>query len=267
MARYDRAITVFSPDGHLFQVEYALEAVNKGTTAIGVRGKDIIVLGVEKKSTAKLQDPRTVKKIVKLDDHICLAFAGLTADARVLVNRARIECQSYKLTVEDSPSVEYITRWIGMRQQKYTQSGGVRPYGLSTLVCGFDGDGTPRLFQTDPSGIYSEWVANAIGRNSKTVKEFLEKHYPGIRRPEKEEVDGEEEKEKDIESQMSTDEFHDAATIKLAIRALMEVVESPKNITIAYLKRNDDLKFLEKAEITTIVDAIEAEKKKDEKDK
>jgi len=267
MARYDRAITVFSPDGHLFQVEYALEAVNKGTTAIGVKGKDIIVLGVEKKSTAKLQDPRTVKKIVKLDDHICLAFAGLTADARVLVNRARIECQSYKLTVEDAASVEYITRWIGMRQQKYTQSGGVRPYGISTLICGFDMDGTPRLFQTDPSGIYSEWVANAIGRNSKTVKEFLEKHYPGIRKPEKEEGEGEDQQEKDDVEMLTVEEFDDKATIKLAIRALMEVVESPKNITIAYIKRGEQLKFMEKQDIVAIVDSIEAEKKKDEVDK
>ncbi|KAK9164515.1 hypothetical protein Syun_005417 [Stephania yunnanensis] len=260
MARYDRAITVFSPDGHLFQVEYALEAVRKGNAAVGVRGTDTIVLGVEKKSTAKLQDSRTVRKIVNLDDHIALACAGLKADARVLINKARIECQSHRLTTEDPVTVEYITRYIAGLQQKYTQSGGVRPFGLSTLIVGFDPyTGVPSLYQTDPSGTFSAWKANATGRNSNSMREFLEKNYK--------ETSGQE-------------------TVKLAIRALLEVhskqhivnesficswklsieefdnvVESGgKNIEIAVMTRDHGLRQLEEAEIDAIVAEIEAEK-------
>jgi 20S proteasome subunit alpha 4 len=234
MSRYDRAITVFSPDGHLFQVEYALEAVRKGTTAVGVTGTDIIVLGVEKKSTAKLQDARTVRKIHTLDEHICLAFAGLTADARVLVNRARVECQSYKLTLGDKVTPEYITRYIAGVQQKYTQSGGVRPFGISTLIIGYDPEGKPCLYQTDPSGTYSAWKANATGRNSKTVREFLEKNY--------EESSGDD-------------------TVKLAVKALLEVVEpNSKNIEVAVMRNGERLSILTDDAVDEIVKTIIAEK-------
>ncbi|CAO2593326.1 Proteasome subunit alpha type-7-like, partial [Lemmus lemmus] len=127
---------------------------------VGIRGTNIVVLGVEKKSVAKLQDERTVRKICALDDHVCMAFAGLTADARVVINRARVECQSHKLTVEDPVTVEYITRFIATLKQKYTQSNGRRPFGISALIVGFDDDGIPRLYQTDPSGTYHAWKAS-----------------------------------------------------------------------------------------------------------
>ncbi|KAG9883167.1 N-terminal nucleophile aminohydrolase, partial [Aureobasidium melanogenum] len=172
---YDRALSVFSPDGHVFQVEYALEAVKRGTCAVGVKGDKIVVLGCEKRSAMKLQDTRiTPSKIGLIDNHVCLAFAGLNADARILVDKARLEAQSHRLTVEDPVSIEYITKHVAQVQQRYTQSGGVRPFGISTLIVGFDPNSTEaRLFYTEPSGIYSAWKANAIGRSSKTVREFL----------------------------------------------------------------------------------------------
>ena len=107
----------------------------------------------------KLQDTRiTPSKIGLIDTHVCLAFAGLNADARILVDKARLEAQSHRLTVEDPVTIEYITKYVAGVQQRYTQSGGVRPFGISTLIVGFDkGDKTPYLYQTEPSGIYSAW--------------------------------------------------------------------------------------------------------------
>jgi len=240
MSGYDHAITVFSPDGHLFQVEYAQEAVKKGSTAVGVRGSSCVVLGVEKKAVAKLQEDRTVRKICQLDEHVLMAFAGLTADARVLIKQARVECQSHRLTVEDPVTLEYITRHIASLKQRYTQSSGRRPFGISCLITGFDYDGTPRLYQTDPSGTYHEWKANAIGRNAKTVREFLEKNYAADK------VVSEED------------------TVKLAIKALLEVVQSGgKNLEICVMTGGEKSRMMELAEIEKIVQQVEKEKEEE----
>lgn len=169
-----------------------------------------------------------------------MAFAGLTADARVLVNKARIECQSYRLTVEDACSVEHISRFIARVQQRFTQRGGRRPFGLSTLITGFDRDGSAHLYQTDPSGTYSEWQANAIGRSSKTVREYLEKHY---------------DEEKTVDEE---------ACVKLTIQALLEVVESgAKNIEVAVMKAGQPMTIIPTEELEKLVAAINEEKEKE----
>jgi 20S proteasome alpha/beta subunit len=153
------------------------------------------------------------------------------------LSQARIECQSYRLTVEDAPSVEYVARHIGTTQQKYTQRGGVRPFGLSLLIAGIDSDGKPQLWSTDPSGVYSAWKANAIGRNSKSLLEMLEKQYK----------DG-----------MSTEE-----ATRLAIKALLEIVESgAKSMEVAVMGPGfgKGMSMMEEKDIGTIVDELEKEK-------
>ena len=153
MPTYDKAYTVFVPDGQLCQVQYAFEAGNRGTSTIAITGRDCIVLAVEKNTVAKLQDPRTIRKIQRIDEHLMLTFAGLQADARVLIDKVRLECQSFRFQYEDTPSVEYVARFMAETQQKYTQRGGVRPFGISNFLVGFENN-QPLLFQTEPSGAY-----------------------------------------------------------------------------------------------------------------
>jgi len=186
----------------------------------------------------RLQDPRTIRKIVPIDSSTTLAFAGLTADARVLINKTRVEAQSYRLTCEDSPSVEYMSRFIARTQQKYTQRGGVRPFGIATLIAGFglndDNENVPVLYQTDPAGTYSSWRAQVIGgRNAKSLREFLEKNY--------------------------TDNMEEKDAVKLSIKALLEVVDSgAKNMEICVVKSGGK-QMMDENDISAIVKEIEAE--------
>lgn len=160
----------------------------------------------------------------------------MNADARILVDKARVEAQSHRLTLEDSVTIEYLTKYVAGVQQRYTQSGGVRPFGLATIIAGFDSnDNVPKLYQTEPSGVYNAWKAHAIGRSSKTVKEFLEKKYE--------------------------ENLNDEDTIKLTIKSLLEVVQTgAKNIEVVVLKSNDRVHKLTVDEIKKYVDEIEAEK-------
>ncbi|KAF0878170.1 PSA7 protein, partial [Crocuta crocuta] len=148
---YDCAITTFLPYRHLFQVEYAQEAVRKGSTAVGVRGKDIVVLGVER-SVAKLQE-RPRHKICALDDSICMALTGFTADLRVVISRAGVGCLSDRLTNREEPvTMEYVTCYITSLKQRCTQTNVHRPFGISALIVGFNFGDILRLYQTDPRG-------------------------------------------------------------------------------------------------------------------
>jgi proteasome alpha subunit len=174
-AGYDRAITVFSPDGRLYQVEYAIETVRRGTLAIGIKAKDGVVLAVEEK-TRKLQINNVTQKIFQVDDHIGVAAAGYIPDARTQVDHARFFAQSNRLIYDEPVDVEGVAKNIADMAQQFTQYAGVRPFGVALLLAGVDKNGA-NLFLTDPSGTYIGYDAMAIGAGSDQVTDFLEKSY------------------------------------------------------------------------------------------
>jgi proteasome alpha subunit len=173
---YDMAITQFSPEGRLFQVEYAIEAVRRGTTSIVCRNSNSIVFTVEKKSS-DLQEIIGSEKIFKVDDHIGVAIAGLTADARVLVDRARVQAQVNILNYDETISVKDSTLNICEYLQLFTQNAGVRPFGVSFLIAGVDSNGEASLYLTDPSGAMWGYKAFAIGSGATEARAYLEENY------------------------------------------------------------------------------------------
>ena len=173
---YDMAITQFSPEGRLFQVEYAIEAVRRGTTAIVCRNSNSVVFTVEKKSS-ELQEVIGSEKIFKVDDHIGVAIAGLTADARVLVDKARVQAQVNILNYDEKISVKDSTLNICEYLQLFTQNAGVRPFGVSFLIAGVDTNGEASLYLTDPSGAMWGYKAFAIGSGATEARAYLEEHY------------------------------------------------------------------------------------------
>ncbi len=173
---YDRAITVFSPDGRLFQVEYAREAVKRGTTTVGLKYDTGVVLIVDKRISSRLIEPNSIEKIFKIDDHVGCATSGLVADARSLIDRARIDAQINEITYDEKIQVKTLVKKICDFKQTYTQYGGVRPFGTALLVAGHDETG-PRLFATDPSGALMEYKASSEGSGRNGAMSYFEEHY------------------------------------------------------------------------------------------
>jgi proteasome alpha subunit len=174
-AGYDRGITVFSPDGRLYQVEYAIETVRRGTLALGIKSTDGVILAVEEK-TRKLQISNVTQKIFQIDDHIGLAAAGYIPDARTQVDHARFFAQSNRLIYDEIVDVEGVAKNLADMAQQYTQYAGARPFGVALIIAGVDKNGTG-LYLTDPSGTYIGYDAVAIGAGSEQVTEHLEKNY------------------------------------------------------------------------------------------
>jgi len=172
--QYDTDVTTFSPAGRLHQVEYALEAVKQGSASVGIRNSEFAIVGSIKRSTSDLASYQ--QKIFKVDDHIGIAVAGLISDARVLAYFMRNECLNWKYSYSSQmPSVRLVTK-VSDKSQWLTHRDAKRPYGVGLLIGSYDRDG-PHLYQTEPSGIYLEWKAQAIGARSQSAKTYLEKVY------------------------------------------------------------------------------------------
>ncbi|TFG02350.1 MAG: archaeal proteasome endopeptidase complex subunit alpha [Promethearchaeota archaeon] len=213
--KYDRALTVFSPEGRLYQVEYALEAVRRGTLAVAVKSKTDVCLAAQIKIPTNLMDPDSIDKIFQVDQHIGVAISGLHADSRVLINYARVQAQSFRLTYDEPVRLNMLVKTIADLKQIYTQYGGIRPFGCSLFFIAVDSTG-PQIYTTSPSGIYRPYKAFALGSGEAAAREFLKSNYK---------------KDMDFEG-----------IIHLSLNALKESIDEEINkeiVRLAYIKSED----------------------------
>jgi len=175
MSEYSFSLTTFSPSGKLVQIEYALARVASGATSLAVKAKNGVVVATEKKLPV-LMDPSSVQKISLITENIGVVYSGMGPDSRVLIRKGRKRAQTYFRQYNEIIPVNQLVKELAEVMQEFTQSGGVRPFGVSLLIAGFDEQG-PQLFQVDPSGSYWAWKASAIGKNMINAKTFLEKRY------------------------------------------------------------------------------------------
>ena len=233
---YDRAITVFSPDGRLFQVEYAREAVKRGTTTVGLKFKDGVVLIVDKRIASRLMEPKSIEKIFSIDEHVGCATSGLVADARILVDQARVIAQINKITFDERIGVEALVKRICDFKQNYTQYGGVRPFGTALLVAGVDDQGQ-YLFETDPSGALVSYKAGSIGAGRNAVMEVFEEEYK------------------------ENGEMEEA--ILLGLKAILKATEEqtldPKGVEIGVVSKDQNFRQLNAAEVESYVGKLPSE--------
>jgi len=239
--RYDSRTTNFSPEGRLYQVEYAMEAISHAGAALGILSKDGVVLAAEKKITSKLLEPKTSsEKMYRLDNHIASAVAGITADANILINYARLEAQKYLMAYQEPIPVEQLIQSLCDLKQGYTQYGGLRPFGVSFIMAGYDRQFGFQLYQSDPSGNYGGWKATAIGANNAAATSILKSDW----KP----------------------EFTLRDALKLAVKVLSKTMDSttlsPEKIEFAQLtKEGDEIVFrlLTDAELEALVAEVAKE--------
>ncbi|KAL0476610.1 26S proteasome subunit alpha-5 [Acrasis kona] len=239
-SEYDRGVNTFSPEGRLFQVEYAIEAIKLGSTAVGIQSRDGVVLAVEKRLTSVLLEPSSIEKIMEIDTHIGCAMSGLTADARTMIEHARVETQNYTFTYNEPMLVESCTQSICDLALRFGESdkeerGMSRPFGVALLVAGIDEYG-PALYHTDPSGTFVRYEAKAIGAGSEGAQTTLQEEY---------------------HKSMSLQE---AEVLSLQIlKAVMEEKINSTNVEIASITvANPKFRVYNKEEVQAIIDQLKA---------
>ncbi|BAN90381.1 archaeal proteasome endopeptidase complex subunit alpha [Aeropyrum camini] len=243
---YDRAATIFSPEGDLYQVRYAFEAVKKGWTSLGIKTKDGVVIAAEKRFIGPLVDIDDIDKIYKIDDHIGVAFAGMGGDGRILIDYARMFTVRHRLLYGEPPPVELVAKVVADVKQAYTQHGGVRPFGVALIFAGVNPDGTTKVYRTDPGGQYFSFKAIAIGSGEQVANEMFEKHY---------------------RSDMSLEE-----AIKLTLKILYAIIRKtvedtekaiaslPEQVELAYITVKDRMFIkMTKEQVKEVVDSIRDE--------
>lgn len=230
---YSFSLTTFSPSGKLVQIEYALNAVNGGATSLGIKASNGVVIATEKKLPSILVDETTVQKTSLLTPNIGVVYSGMGPDSRVLVRKARKSAQTYYQLYKEHIPVAQLVREVATVMQEFTQSGGVRPFGVSLLLAGYDDNG-PQLYQIDPSGSYFAWKASAIGKNMTNAKTFLEKRYSD-----------------DMELE---DAVH---TALLTLKEGFEGELSSSNIEVAIIGEDRKFKVLTQAEVTDYLQEVE----------
>lgn len=172
---YDRAATMFSPDGHILQVEYAEKTIRLGGASIGIVCKDGVVIVSDRRKKEDLVVEESANKINEIDEHIICVSAGIASDARVLIDKARVLAQQHRITYDSAPNTESIVRDIADIKQQFTQYGGARPFGVSMMFAGINGEAV--LYTTNITGNYLKYYANAIGENDEEIKKYLKEDY------------------------------------------------------------------------------------------
>mmetsp|Transcript_91 Transcript_91/g.115 ORF Transcript_91/g.115 Transcript_91/m.115 type:complete len:267 (+) Transcript_91:103-903(+) len=241
-SEYDRGVNTFSPEGRLFQVEYAIEAIKLGSTAIGIRTKEGVILAVEKRVNSPLIVPESIEKIVEIDDHMGCAMSGLTADARTLVDHARVEAQAHWFTYNERMPVESCVNAVADMALDFSDSDKdrkrvmSRPFGVALLVGGYDSVDGPVLFNTDPSGTFTKYMAASIGSAQEGASSMLQEQY---------------------KEDMSLEE---AETLALTtLRQVMEEKLSKENIEVAIIPASTGkFKLLNQAEVETVITRLPA---------